>query len=121
MRTRDTNPDRRDQHAGTLRATCYLLGVSTRRMDKLFETLGITQLSKSQVSVTARELDGQSPTSAAGLTVNGLVRVGFRDITQDECYLNTAEVFRRRIRQSMDTTLPDTQFVQSCGRVWVRR
>jgi putative transposase len=38
-------------------ATCYLLGVSTRRMDKLVESLGITRLSKSQVSVMARELD----------------------------------------------------------------
>ena len=38
-------------------ATCYLLGVSTRRMDKLVQTLGITGLSKSQVSVMARELD----------------------------------------------------------------
>src|SRR5215210_6521377 len=38
-------------------ATCYLLGVSTRRMEKLVETLGITRLSKSQVSVMATELD----------------------------------------------------------------
>ncbi len=38
-------------------ATCYLLGVSTRRMDKLVQTLGITGLSKSQVSVMATELD----------------------------------------------------------------
>ncbi len=38
-------------------ATCYLLGVSTRRMDKLVESLGITRLSKSQVSVMARDLD----------------------------------------------------------------
>src|SRR5512133_1681932 len=40
-------------------ATCYLLGVSTRRMDKLVESLGITRLSKSQVSVMARDLDAQ--------------------------------------------------------------
>ncbi|MBS4753242.1 IS256 family transposase [Nocardioides sp. zg-ZUI104] len=40
-------------------ATCYLLGVSTRRMDKLVQTLGITGLSKSQVSVMAKELDEQ--------------------------------------------------------------
>jgi putative transposase len=40
-------------------ATCYLLGVSTRRMEKLVEQLGITRLSKSQVSVMARELDEQ--------------------------------------------------------------
>src|SRR4051795_9565835 len=38
-------------------ATCYLLGVSTRRMDRLGESLGITRLSKSQVSVMARDLD----------------------------------------------------------------
>jgi transposase-like protein len=38
-------------------ATCYLLGVSTRRMDKLVQALGITGMSKSQVSVMARELD----------------------------------------------------------------
>jgi putative transposase len=41
----------------TVVATCYLLGVSTRRMDKLVGTLGITGLSKSQVSVMAKELD----------------------------------------------------------------
>ena len=40
-------------------ATCYLLGVSTRRMDKLVRSLGITGLSKSQVSEMARDLDGQ--------------------------------------------------------------
>jgi putative transposase len=38
-------------------ATCYLLGVSTRRMERLVESLGVTRLSKSQVSVMARELD----------------------------------------------------------------
>jgi putative transposase len=38
-------------------ATCYLLGVSTRRMDKLVASLGITGLSKSQVSEMAAELD----------------------------------------------------------------
>ena len=41
----------------TVVATCYLLGVSTRRMDKLVETLGISGLSKSQVSVMAKALD----------------------------------------------------------------
>ena len=41
----------------TVVATCYLLGVSTRRMEKLVEALGITRLSKSQVSVMAAELD----------------------------------------------------------------
>jgi len=40
-------------------ATSYLLGVSTRRMEKLVEQLGITRLSKSQVSEMAKDLDGQ--------------------------------------------------------------
>ena len=40
-------------------ATCYLLGVSTRRMDRLVESLGITSLSKSQVSRMASDLDSQ--------------------------------------------------------------
>ena len=43
----------------TVVATSYLLGVSTRRMEKLVETLGITRLSKSQVSVMAKDLDAQ--------------------------------------------------------------
>jgi transposase-like protein len=38
-------------------ATCYLLGVSTRRMNKLVQSLGITGLSKSQVSTMSAELD----------------------------------------------------------------
>jgi putative transposase len=40
-------------------ATCYLLGVSTRRMDKLVQALGITGLSRSQVSRMAADLDAQ--------------------------------------------------------------
>jgi putative transposase len=43
----------------TVVATCYLLGVSTRRMEKLVESLGITRLSKSQVSEMAKDLDAQ--------------------------------------------------------------
>ncbi|WP_306588974.1 transposase, partial [Corynebacterium striatum] len=37
--------------------TCYLKGVSTRRMNDLVATLGITNLSKSQVSEMAKDLD----------------------------------------------------------------
>lgn len=40
-------------------ATCYLLGVNTQRMKRLVESLGITRLSKSQVSNMARGLDEQ--------------------------------------------------------------
>ena len=40
-------------------ATSYLLGVSTRRVEKLAEQLGVTTLSKSQVSEMAGHLDAQ--------------------------------------------------------------
>lgn len=40
-------------------ATSYLLGVSTRRVDRLVEQLGITGISKSQVSQMAKTLDTQ--------------------------------------------------------------
>jgi len=40
-------------------ATSYLLGVSTRRMEKLVESPGITRLSRSQVSEMAKDLDAQ--------------------------------------------------------------
>jgi putative transposase len=48
---------RAEQALTSVVATCYLLGVSTRRMDKLVQSLGITTLSKSQVSQMAKELD----------------------------------------------------------------
>ena len=41
----------------TVIATCYLKGVSTRRMNDLVATLGINNLSKCQVSEMAKELD----------------------------------------------------------------
>ena len=43
----------------TVVATSYLLGVSTRRVEKLVAALGITGLSKSQVSEMAKDLDAQ--------------------------------------------------------------
>src|SRR5512132_2521121 len=50
---------RAERALSTVVATCYLLGVSTRRMERLVESLGITRLSKSQVSEMARDLDAQ--------------------------------------------------------------
>jgi putative transposase len=41
----------------TVIATCYLLGVSTRWIDPLVETFGITSLSNSQVSLMIAALD----------------------------------------------------------------
>ena len=65
----------------TVVATSYLLGVSTRRMEKLVETLGITRLSKSQVSEMATDLDARCrvPDPPAGrrpLHVPGRGRAG---------------------------------------------
>jgi putative transposase len=50
---------RAEQALVSVVATAYLLGVSTRRVEKLVEQLGITGLSKSQVSEMARHLDTQ--------------------------------------------------------------
>jgi putative transposase len=50
---------RADRALVSVVATSYLLGVSTRRMEKLVEQLGITRLSRSQVSVMAKDLDAQ--------------------------------------------------------------
>jgi transposase-like protein len=54
-----THRRRAEQALVSVVATAYLLGVSTRRVEKLVEQLGITQLSKSQVSEMATHLDVQ--------------------------------------------------------------
>jgi transposase-like protein len=52
-------PRRRAERAMvTVIAQAYLAGVSTRRVEGLVQTLGIERLSKSQVSVMAKSLDG---------------------------------------------------------------
>src|SRR5919202_2038340 len=50
---------RAEQALVSVVATSYLLGVSTRRVEKLVEQLGVEQLSKSQVSEMAAHLDAQ--------------------------------------------------------------
>ena len=51
-------PRRRSERALTaVVAEAYVLGVSTRRVDELVQTLGISGISKSQVSELARSLD----------------------------------------------------------------
>uniref|UniRef100_UPI002AD4F27C transposase n=1 Tax=Frankia sp. Cas3 TaxID=3073926 RepID=UPI002AD4F27C len=59
-------------------ATSYLLGVSTRRVDKLVEQLGVAHISKSQVSELAKHLDGQVEAIAAAPveTLAGVEGVG---------------------------------------------
>ncbi|MFI6231519.1 IS256 family transposase [Micromonospora echinospora] len=54
-----THRRRAEQALVSVVATSYLLGVSTRRAEKLVEQLGIRQLSKSQVSEMAQHLDAQ--------------------------------------------------------------
>src|SRR5215472_12038860 len=51
--------ERRRRAEAALVATSYLLGGSTRRMEKLVAALGIDRLSKSQVSEMAKDLDVQ--------------------------------------------------------------
>lgn len=53
---------RAEQALVSVVATSYLLGVSTRRVEKLVEQLGVAQLSKSQVSEMASYLDAQVET-----------------------------------------------------------
>jgi transposase-like protein len=50
---------RAEQALVSVVATSYLLGVSTRRVEKLVEQLGVSHLSKSQVSEMAAHLDAQ--------------------------------------------------------------
>jgi len=50
---------RAEQALVSVVATSYLLGVSTRRVERLVEALGVSRLSRSQVSEMARSLDGQ--------------------------------------------------------------
>ncbi|WP_131770019.1 IS256 family transposase, partial [Candidatus Protofrankia californiensis] len=54
-----TRRRRAEQALISVVATSYLLGVSTRRVDKLVEQLGVAHISKSQVSALAKQLDAQ--------------------------------------------------------------
>ena len=54
-----THRRRAEQALVTVVATAYLLGVSTRRVERLAEQLGVKSLSRSQVSEMASHPDGQ--------------------------------------------------------------
>jgi putative transposase len=54
-----THRRRAEQALVTVVATAYLLGVSTRRVERLAEQLGVKSLSRSEVSEMASHLDGQ--------------------------------------------------------------
>jgi len=54
-----THRRRAEQALVTVVATAYLLGVSTRRVERLAEQLGVKSLSRSQVSEMAAHLDTQ--------------------------------------------------------------
>jgi transposase-like protein len=55
-------------------AESYVLGVSTRKVEDLVQTLGIARLSKSQVSELAKSLDGLVASSASGRWTAGRTR-----------------------------------------------
>jgi transposase-like protein len=57
-----THRRRAEQALVTVVATAYLLGVSTRRVERLAEQLGVKSLSRSQVSEMATHLDAQVTT-----------------------------------------------------------
>jgi putative transposase len=71
-------------------ATCYLLGVSTRRMEKLVGSLGITRLSKSQVSAMAADLDEQ----VAAFRTRPLDAGPYRFVAADALVLKVREAGR---------------------------
>jgi putative transposase len=54
---RSDHSRRAERALASVVATSYLLGVSTRQVEKLAASLGVTGLSKSQVSAMAAELD----------------------------------------------------------------
>ena len=60
-----THRRRAEQALVTVVATAYLLGVSTRRVERLAEQLGVKSLSRSQVSEMAAHLDTKSARSAS--------------------------------------------------------
>ena len=72
---------RSEQALITVVATSYLLGVSTRRVEKLAETLGIKSLSKSQVSELAKSLDGAAGRDSNGLCVLSLLTENLMNLT----------------------------------------
>jgi len=59
-------------------ATCYLLGVSTRWMNKLVQSLGITGLPKPQVSAMATDLDGRRYRPCWPSGSKGALQIGWR-------------------------------------------
>lgn len=74
-------------------ATACLLGVSTRRVEKLAESLGVTQLSKSQVSAMAKHLDEQVSASRNGpLDVGPYAFVWVDALTQKVAVLGGGDV-----------------------------
>jgi hypothetical protein len=100
-------------------ATCYLLGVSTRRMERLVESLGVTSVSKSQVSIMATELDeaveafrprnfyGESRRRCAPGPPSREERIRSQDKTQQDAHACIAgiDVFTHRI----EAPVPDVE------------
>jgi putative transposase len=102
---------RAEQALVSVIADCYLAGVSTRRVEKLVQQLGIEQMSKSQVSRLAKSLDAivedfrTRPLEDAPfpyLTLDALVvkcREGGR--TVNACVVHAVAVNRDGFRESL--------------------
>ena len=81
-------PRRRSERAlVAVVAEAYVLGVSTRRVERLVETLGITGISKSQVSELAKSLDE----AVAGFRGRPLDSGPYRHIQADALALKVRE------------------------------
>jgi transposase-like protein len=102
---------RAEQALVSVIADCYLAGVSTRRVEKLVQQLGIAHMSKSQVSRLAKSLDAivedfrTRPLEGAPypyLTLDALVvkcREGGRTVTA--CVVHAVAVNRDGFRESL--------------------
>jgi len=80
---------RAEQALVTVVATSYLLGVSTRRVEKLCEAMGITEISKSQVSEMSKSRttrwprSGTAPWTTGPIGTAGPTRSSSRCVSSD--------------------------------------
>jgi putative transposase len=95
----------------TVVATCYLLGVSTRRMEKSVESLGITRLPKSQVSTMAAELDAH----VADFRTRPLDQSPYTFVAADALVLKVREGGRVvNVHARLATGVNGTQLYENC-------
>jgi transposase-like protein len=93
----------------TVVATSYLLGVSTRRMEKLVETLGITRLSKSQVSEMANRRGRHLPPGRDALIrlVGAVLAEQHDEWTEMRRYIGLDVLAKSRLTIAGENTPPE--------------